>query len=270
MTQRHLRRAAAAAARRAAVRADARDVCRRAALRRAVAGRQRQRLDRAARRRSRRCSGMGLSGLPFVGSDIGGFAEAPSAGALHALAADAASSIRSCARTRRSARPTRSRGRTAPRHEAINRRAIELRYELLPHIYNVMHEVERDRAAGDAAAAARVSRRPAHLRHWTTSSCSAATCWSRRCCARARRERERLPAEGRRGSTSGPAGATTAARGIAHARDARDRSRSSCAAARSSSGSRSCSTPARCRASRSTSRSIRPTAARRRSTKTTA
>ena len=25
-------------------------------------------------------------------------------------------------------------------HEALNRRAIELRYELLPHIYNVMHE----------------------------------------------------------------------------------------------------------------------------------
>ena len=57
-----------------------------------------------------------------------------------------ASSIRSCARTRRSARPTRSRGRTASRHEALNRRAIELRYELLPHIYNVMRRGERDRA----------------------------------------------------------------------------------------------------------------------------
>ena len=37
-------------------------------------------------------------------------------------------------------------------HEAINRRAIELRYELLPHIYNVMRGVEHDRPAGDAAA----------------------------------------------------------------------------------------------------------------------
>ena len=35
---------------------------------------------------------------------------------------------------------------TAPRHEAINRRAIELRYELLPHIYNVMRGGERARA----------------------------------------------------------------------------------------------------------------------------
>ena len=49
-------------------------------------------------------------------------------------------------------------------HESINRAAIELRYQLLPHIYNVLHGVERHRSAGDAAAAPRVSRRPPHLR----------------------------------------------------------------------------------------------------------
>ena len=54
-----------------------------------------------------------------------------------------ACSIRSCARTPPSARPIRSRGRTARRTRRINRAAIELRYRLLPHIYNVMAESTR-------------------------------------------------------------------------------------------------------------------------------
>ena len=83
-----------------------------------------------------------------------------------------ASSTRSCARTPRSARPTRSRGRTA-RHEAVNRRAIELRYELLPHVYNVMEEASR---TGLPALRPLVLEYPddgADVRDARTSSCSA-------------------------------------------------------------------------------------------------
>ena len=76
--------------------------------------------------------GLGLSGFPFVGTDIGGFAEAPSRRALHALAADRASSTRSCARTPTFGTPDQEPWSYGTRHEAVNRRAIELRYELLP------------------------------------------------------------------------------------------------------------------------------------------
>ncbi len=57
--------------------------------------------------------GMGLSGFPFVGSDIGGFVEAPSA-ELFTRWLRRECSIRSCARTRCSVRRIRSRGRMEP------------------------------------------------------------------------------------------------------------------------------------------------------------
>src|SRR5439155_2463687 len=83
--------------------------------------------------------GMGLSGLPFVGVDIGGFAETPSAelytrwlqlGVFYPFM-----------RTHTTfGTPDQDPWSYGTDHEAVNRRAIELRYELLPHIYNVMHE----------------------------------------------------------------------------------------------------------------------------------
>jgi alpha-glucosidase len=83
--------------------------------------------------------GMGLSGMPFVGSDIGGFAEAPTAelftrwlqlGVFYPFM-----------RTHTTfGTPDQEPWSYGPRHEAINRRAIELRYELLPHVYNAMRE----------------------------------------------------------------------------------------------------------------------------------
>ena len=83
--------------------------------------------------------GMGLSGLPFVGVDIGGFAEAPSAelytrwlqlGVFYPFM-----------RTHTTfGTPDQDPWSYGTDHEALNRRAIELRYELLPYIYNVMHE----------------------------------------------------------------------------------------------------------------------------------
>ena len=83
--------------------------------------------------------GMGLSGLSFVGVDVGGFAEAPTpelytrwlqSGLLYPFL-----------RTHTTfGTPDQEPWSYGPTWEAINRRSIELRYELLPHIYNVMHE----------------------------------------------------------------------------------------------------------------------------------
>jgi alpha-glucosidase len=83
--------------------------------------------------------GMGLSGFPFVGTDIGGFAETPSAelftrwlqvGVFHPFM-----------RTHTTfGTPDQEPWSYGARHEAVNRRAIELRYELLPQIYDVMKE----------------------------------------------------------------------------------------------------------------------------------
>src|SRR5437762_6054005 len=86
--------------------------------------------------------GMGLSGLPFVGVDIGGFAEAPSAelftrwlqlGVFYPFM-----------RTHTTqGTPDQEPWSYGTRHETINRRAIEMRYELLPEVYTVMEEASR-------------------------------------------------------------------------------------------------------------------------------
>jgi alpha-glucosidase len=82
-------------------------------------------------------TGMGLSGLSFVGSDIGGFAGVPSAemytrwlqmGVFYPFM-----------RTHTTfGTPDQEPWSYGTMHEAINRAAIELRYQFLPHIYNVM------------------------------------------------------------------------------------------------------------------------------------
>jgi alpha-glucosidase len=83
--------------------------------------------------------GMGMSGFPFVGADIGGFAEAPTpdlftrwlqVGVFYPFM-----------RTHTAfGTPDQEPWSYGAEHEAINRRAIELRYELLPYIYSVMRE----------------------------------------------------------------------------------------------------------------------------------
>jgi len=85
-------------------------------------------------------AGLGVSGFPFVGADIGGFVGAPSAelytrwlqlGVFYPLM-----------RTHTSfGTPDQEPWSYGSQHEAVNRRAIELRYELLPHIYTEMQEV---------------------------------------------------------------------------------------------------------------------------------
>jgi alpha-glucosidase len=83
--------------------------------------------------------GMGLSGLSFVGVDVGGFAEAPTpelytrwlqSGLLYPFY-----------RTHTTyGTPDQEPWSYGLEWEAYNRRAIEMRYELLPEIYNVMHD----------------------------------------------------------------------------------------------------------------------------------
>jgi len=81
--------------------------------------------------------GLGLSGFPFVGSDIGGFAGAPDAELYTRWLQFGVFSP-----FMRSHSDSKSPGKEpwafGYRAEAINKRAIELRYELLPYIYNTM------------------------------------------------------------------------------------------------------------------------------------
>jgi alpha-glucosidase (family GH31 glycosyl hydrolase) len=86
--------------------------------------------------------GLGLSGFSFVGADIGGFAHYPSAelftrwmhaGVFYPLMR---------AHTEQ-ATPDQEPWSFGARHEAVSRRAIELRYELLPQIYRVMEGASR-------------------------------------------------------------------------------------------------------------------------------
>jgi alpha-glucosidase len=83
--------------------------------------------------------GMGLSGFPFVGSDIGGFAEAPTAelftrwlqaGVFYPFMRDHTMFDS----------PDQEPWAFGPEYEALNRRAIELRYQLLPYIYSAMRD----------------------------------------------------------------------------------------------------------------------------------
>ncbi len=85
---------------------------------------------------------MGLSGFSFLGADIGGFADAPSPelftrwlqmGVFYPFMR-----VHTTFGT-----PDQEPWSYGLRHEELNRRAIELRYELLPHIYNVMEEASR-------------------------------------------------------------------------------------------------------------------------------
>jgi alpha-glucosidase len=85
---------------------------------------------------------MGLSGFSFVGADIGGFAGVPTAelftrwlqlGVFYPFM-----------RTHTVfGTPDQEPWSYGTFHEALNRRAIEMRYELLPHVYNVMEEASR-------------------------------------------------------------------------------------------------------------------------------
>ena len=82
---------------------------------------------------------MGLSGFPFVGSDIGGFAEAPTA-ELFTRWLQAGVFYPFMRTHTMFGSPDQEPWSYGAEHEAVNRRAIELRYQLLPYIYSVMRD----------------------------------------------------------------------------------------------------------------------------------
>jgi alpha-glucosidase len=83
--------------------------------------------------------GLGLSGFPFVGSDIGGFAGAPS-GELYTRWLQFGVFSPFMRSHSDSKSPSKEPWSFGYRYEVINKRAIELRYELLPYIYNVIEQ----------------------------------------------------------------------------------------------------------------------------------
>jgi alpha-glucosidase len=83
--------------------------------------------------------GLGVSGFPFVGSDIGGFVRMPSA-ELCTRWLQAGVFYPFMRMHTEIATPDKEPWSFGWRYEAINKRAIELRYELLPYIYNVMQQ----------------------------------------------------------------------------------------------------------------------------------
>ena len=83
--------------------------------------------------------GLGLSGFPFVGCDIGGYAGAPD-GELYARWLQAGVFFPFMRSHTEFGSPAKEPWSFGYRYEAINKRSIELRYELLPYIYNVMEQ----------------------------------------------------------------------------------------------------------------------------------
>jgi alpha-glucosidase len=83
--------------------------------------------------------GLGVSGFPFVGSDIGGFIRMPSAELCTRWLQVGVFSPFVRMHTEL-ATPDKEPWSFGWRYEAVNRSAIELRYRLLPYIYNVMQQ----------------------------------------------------------------------------------------------------------------------------------
>jgi len=86
--------------------------------------------------------GLGVSGFPFVGSDIGGFVRMPSA-ELCTRWLQVGVFYPFMRMHTEIATPDKEPWSFGWRFEAINKRAIELRYELLPYIYNVMQQASQ-------------------------------------------------------------------------------------------------------------------------------
>lgn len=83
--------------------------------------------------------GMGVSGFSFVGADIGGFAH-PTTGELLTRWLQAGAFYPFMRAHSELSAPDKEPWSFGEPYEDVNRRTIELRYELLPYIYNVMHQ----------------------------------------------------------------------------------------------------------------------------------
>src|SRR5579862_6754309 len=91
--------------------------------------------------------GMGVSGFPFVGSDISGFVR-PASAELYARWLQAGVFYPFMRSHTELGTPDKEPWAFGWEYEEINRRTIELRYELLPYIYNVMQQASE---TGDPA-----------------------------------------------------------------------------------------------------------------------
>ena len=95
-------------------------------------------------------TGLGVSGYPFVGVDVGGFSGSRTPDLLTRV--DCAGDIHTIDRNH-AAMGTRDREPwvDGPEHEAISKSFIEERYRLLPYIYTSMEEASRTGHSADAA-----------------------------------------------------------------------------------------------------------------------
>jgi alpha-glucosidase len=83
--------------------------------------------------------GLGLSGFPFVGSDIGGFVR-PASAELYTRWLQTGVFYPFMRSHSELGAPDKEPWAFGFQYEGINRRAIELRYEFLPYIYNVLEQ----------------------------------------------------------------------------------------------------------------------------------
>jgi alpha-glucosidase len=86
--------------------------------------------------------GLGISGFSFVGNDIGGYARGPSA-ELFTRWLQAGVFFPFMRVHAEFGSPDKEPWSFGSRYETINKRSIELRYQLLPYIYNVMQQASQ-------------------------------------------------------------------------------------------------------------------------------
>ncbi len=86
--------------------------------------------------------GLGISGMPFVGPDIGGFIDGPHP-ELYARWITAASLMPYCRTHTGSMNPPQEPWSFGPEIEEIARRALTRRYELMPYLYTLFEEASR-------------------------------------------------------------------------------------------------------------------------------
>jgi len=87
--------------------------------------------------------GLGISGVPFAGADIGGFAGAPDA-ELFSRFLEASTFFPFYRTHSEFSAPAREPWAFGPVHTAANREMIRLRYRLLPHLYTAFYQHARD------------------------------------------------------------------------------------------------------------------------------
>jgi alpha-glucosidase len=85
---------------------------------------------------------LGLSGVPFVGADIGGFVGAPT-GELFTRWLEVGALLPLCRAHTEHGTPDQEPWSYGDKHEAWNREAIRLRYRLLPYLYKEFEEASR-------------------------------------------------------------------------------------------------------------------------------